>query len=276
MNAGPTSAVLPVPGRCIWCLGPADSSDSKSSDRSHVLLAVLGNAEHVLPPGIVCRSCNNYFGAKLDPVFAEFSPIRMIAPLLEVMNTTDNKLFRDTLPGGTPIPETPSDLIHVAIFAERSRLVLDLHRPLVNRCEVNYSRRDLQALSRAVHKLLVESLALQIYVRGHDGPIDLFDSAFDDVRRWVRRGEPSRPIRAWLWQLSGKDVRQSWRIQPLWRAFGRGFVQLCVFGNWFVIDGTSKNRDVRSSLRQVHSSESESFCFSDTIELLEPRSVTLG
>jgi hypothetical protein len=56
----------------------------------------FGNADQqVLPAGVVCRSCNNYFGAKVDPELLDFPPLRMHAAFLEVMSTRDNWFFVD-------------------------------------------------------------------------------------------------------------------------------------------------------------------------------------
>lgn len=47
---------------CIFC--KADSSKSKS--REHIIPESLGNTKHILPPGIVCDKCNNYFSIKVE------------------------------------------------------------------------------------------------------------------------------------------------------------------------------------------------------------------
>jgi hypothetical protein len=48
--------------RCIFC--KTDSSSSRS--REHILPESLGNEEHILPSGVVCDGCNNYFSRKLE------------------------------------------------------------------------------------------------------------------------------------------------------------------------------------------------------------------
>ena len=47
---------------CIFC--KQDSSASKSVE--HILPESLGNRQHILPPGIVCDSCNNYFAGNIE------------------------------------------------------------------------------------------------------------------------------------------------------------------------------------------------------------------
>ncbi len=48
--------------RCIFCKG--DSNQSRSVE--HIIPEALGNIEHVLPRGIVCDTCNNYFARKVE------------------------------------------------------------------------------------------------------------------------------------------------------------------------------------------------------------------
>lgn len=48
--------------RCIFC---KDDSDNSSS-QEHFIPQSLGNTEHILPPGVVCDACNNYFARKIE------------------------------------------------------------------------------------------------------------------------------------------------------------------------------------------------------------------
>ena len=48
--------------RCIFC--KKDSCNSRSVE--HILPESLGNEEHILPAGIVCDRCNNYFASSVE------------------------------------------------------------------------------------------------------------------------------------------------------------------------------------------------------------------
>ncbi|MBI1277801.1 MAG: HNH endonuclease [Anaerolineaceae bacterium] len=48
--------------RCIFC--KSNSSTSKTIE--HIIPESLGNVEHILPRGVVCDSCNNYFARRLE------------------------------------------------------------------------------------------------------------------------------------------------------------------------------------------------------------------
>lgn len=53
--------------RCIFC--KIESSTSKSVE--HIIPESLGNKNHVLPRGVVCDSCNNYFAIKIEKPLLE-------------------------------------------------------------------------------------------------------------------------------------------------------------------------------------------------------------
>lgn len=78
---------------CIWCEGPTTDSDI-----SHVLPECFGNAgAQVLLRGTVCRSCNNYFGSKIEPALIEDPMIHAICVALRVVDAGDANVFRDRL-----------------------------------------------------------------------------------------------------------------------------------------------------------------------------------
>jgi len=54
--------------RCIFCKNPSDNSRSIE----HIVPESLGNKDHILPRGIVCDKCNNYFSRKIEgPVLSQ-------------------------------------------------------------------------------------------------------------------------------------------------------------------------------------------------------------
>lgn len=53
--------------RCLFC--KADSSRSRAVE--HIIPESLGNTEHILPAGVVCDVCNNYFARKIEKPLLE-------------------------------------------------------------------------------------------------------------------------------------------------------------------------------------------------------------
>lgn len=50
------------PQQCIFC----KSATASFVSCEHIVPESLGNTEHILPPGIVCDGCNNYFARKIE------------------------------------------------------------------------------------------------------------------------------------------------------------------------------------------------------------------
>lgn len=84
--------------RCIFC--KSDSSQSRS--REHILPESVGNKEGVLPPGIVCDSCNNYFSSKIE------TKVLGSAMLQSIRRTMQIETKKGKLPAQPPIS---SDLL---------------------------------------------------------------------------------------------------------------------------------------------------------------------
>lgn len=53
--------------RCIFC--KSDTSESKTVE--HIIPESLGNTEHILPVGVVCDNCNNYFAREIEKPLLE-------------------------------------------------------------------------------------------------------------------------------------------------------------------------------------------------------------
>ena len=60
--------------RCIFCKG--DSSTSRSVE--HILPQSIGNDDGILPKGVVCDKCNNYFAKELESKVLNSGIIRAI------------------------------------------------------------------------------------------------------------------------------------------------------------------------------------------------------
>jgi hypothetical protein len=86
------SGMLQLGENCIWCKGSTDESDL-----SHVMPECFGNTEQVLPPGIVCYSCNHYFGSKIEPSLFEDPVIHTMCVMFHVVDPGDGKVFRERL-----------------------------------------------------------------------------------------------------------------------------------------------------------------------------------
>jgi hypothetical protein len=109
-----------------------------------------------------------------------------------------------------------------------------------------YTLRKLQFISRAIHKMMLESLAYEMYVHGHATPIGLDYAGFDIVRQWVRYGQSGRHVRPVLCG-PGEHGNLSPTKAPTWAYYvdtkspdnADIFVGLDLFGVWYGVSLTS-------------------------------------
>lgn len=68
--------------RCIFC--KQDSSASRSVE--HIIPESMGNVEHVLPIGVVCDGCNQYFARKVERPLLESPMFRLLRKDMSIPN----------------------------------------------------------------------------------------------------------------------------------------------------------------------------------------------
>lgn len=256
-------AMKPIPNKCIWCLG--EQSSERFNSKSHVLPECVGNKrQQVLPAGIVCDQCNNFFGRRVevalinDPIFearvgilqlrdkkGEFaynhSPLGVHRVANMEAEISSNKVTLITKYEIKGQPNKPHEIRNIS----KSK---------------DYSKRDLALLSRAVHKIAFESLAHSLFVKSglkfeHIDlkNIDIFDRSFEAIRRWARYGEPQGSVRAVL-RLQKFDEIKTQEELFQWGGELRYFQQwfcygLNLFGDWYIMSLTSAADEADGDLR---------------------------
>jgi hypothetical protein len=98
--------------RCIFCRN--NSNCSRSIE--HIVPASLGNRRHVLPAGVVCDGCNNYF-AREKP-FLESPSIRS----LRFHQALESRKGRVPSMPGIITPRFPATVTRVPRYNCRCRL----------------------------------------------------------------------------------------------------------------------------------------------------------
>lgn len=68
--------------RCIFC--KTESAGTRSIE--HVIPESLGNTEHVLPVGLVCDGCNEYFGTKVEQPLLSSQVFRRLRRDMTIVN----------------------------------------------------------------------------------------------------------------------------------------------------------------------------------------------
>lgn len=68
------SGVATHPEGCLFCR----RHDRDFSSQEHIVSGRLGNAEHVLPAGVVCDHCNSGRLSAADRALIDLEPIQML------------------------------------------------------------------------------------------------------------------------------------------------------------------------------------------------------
>ena len=177
--------------RCIFC--KQDSSSSQSVE--HIMPESIGSKKRVLPRGVVCDKCNNYFACEIEEPVLSHPSMRNIRAWHQVPNK------RGKLPslrghiGGTDVavsfrrghdgkleiePERLRDQEHVTAewkdgLPNGFLFLIDMEPP----------KRE---MSRFLCKMALETVA-ETFMHGEGGTERIVDeSYFDNIRTYARYG----------------------------------------------------------------------------------------
>jgi hypothetical protein len=242
-----TAPPLPNPERCLWC---GRKSPDVVFDESHVLPECVGNQnQQVLPPGIVCKPCNSYFGSKVEPALLADPIFHVIVVFLQVVDPDDMKVFRERMfDAAHPAVGGVNRHLDLKIAIKDQKIGINVTHSLSGLLERRYERRDLALLSRALHKIAFESLAWQIFVPGLANPPDLYSAHFDVVRKWTREGQPFQKVRPVL-RRPHPAISNKWDVQT-W-SFGADLgLQVNLFADWYAVSLTSAPDEALKDLRK--------------------------
>lgn len=191
--------------RCIFC--KENSDNSKSIE--HIIPESLGNTEHVLNPGWVCDSCNNYFSRKVEAPFLNSneqiaSRFSMAVPSKKqripkatgfmLGNQMVLDIFWDREKGLCLAPACEEDLekfIQCLKTNKNGSLII----PTVNAPKKTYE------VSRFIGKIALEILALGMsdIPESNDELVD--KPELDELRNYVRRGKPG-----FIWPVKIRSI----------------------------------------------------------------------
>jgi hypothetical protein len=240
-----TERRVPTTPLCLFCR--RDSSTSRSEE--HVLPQSLGNTTLVLPPGVVCDDCNNYFARKVEAPLLGSDPMMSMRHLEHVPNKRGRvpSLRAETslgFPGeltfqpGRPVQrwlELPPE--GIVEYVRRGQ-----------RLEVGVPDRDRVPadvlLGRFVCKVALEAAA----ARCLDDPLayaSLLDSQdLKDCRLHARYGSgPAWPVRVnrihdpeRMFFEDGQEVQRVWEHDFLHTPTGQVVFAMAIFGLEFAIN----------------------------------------
>jgi len=245
--------------RCIWC--HKQSPNASFNSVSHILPQCFGNTEWILPAGIVCDSCNNFFGRRIEPTFRNHNPtFKVLAFRLQLKNPRTNRLIQPCLfewkfpaPGVKASLATTMNVSDRRITMSVEHTVYDVHSiSSKSKKQETYSisERDIAFISRAVHKIAFEALAYIIFVKRTIQTEDIFNARFDPTRKWARFGQPYAPIRSVIRRQSINMGKSSKFGSELHRRSNDALaMQINIYGDLYGVSLTSLPNKVHEDLR---------------------------
>jgi hypothetical protein len=177
--------------QCIFC--KAESSTSVTIE--HLIPESLGNIEHVLPPGVVCDNCNNYFARKIEKPLLDsdyfvhvrhraevyskkgkIPPIKAIhiesATIVEMGKHKGDRFIY-------PSRERDSQrFVNGILQSKKGTLVFPVHQ----------AAPDEQIVSRFIGKVALEALAHMLLAVPRGLEEVVHKPELDELRIYVRRG----------------------------------------------------------------------------------------
>lgn len=192
--------------RCLFC--KADSTASQSEE--HIIPESLGNTTSILPPGVVCDRCNNYFAREVEKpflgsagiIFLRFrqgvpSKRGIIPPMTGILRPRFPAFFQKCVKG--PLVGDvflPVEGIEHIFAAGGGEIIFPAEAPLPTG----------PVVSRFLAKAALEAMAERVVV--HPGGTDyLVDEVqLDPIRDHARRGtQPEWPFH--VRRIYGEDHR---------------------------------------------------------------------
>lgn len=214
--------------RCIFCR--TDSTASRS--REHIIPESLGNTSIVLPKGVVCDKCNNYFSRKVERPFLESPAIRT----LRFNQGLENKKGRVPSITGLIMPDIPAvvtrfprrDFTSVAVSPEALEVLARTEKGTLI-LPLDAQRPDGQVVSRFMAKVALEAMADRVI--GLEGGQEYIceERQLEPLREHARRGRLSD------WPVHARTIYGPWEqviheFDFLVTPWSEWFFVLAIFG----------------------------------------------
>lgn len=228
--------------RCLFC--KADSSRSRSVE--HAIPEALGNRTLVLPVGVVCDGCNNYFAVKVEGPLLKTGSLQQLRarqgvptkrgrlmPVLGRFEDIDADLAAYRINAGEVLLATTelstAPMVSAALSNGLGGLFIHEEPP----------RLDQRLFSRLIAKIALELIAQRIcHVPGWE-EFGIDHPQFDPIRGYARFGQgPTWPVlsrriydeEATSLPASGDPQQTIYETDFLLTPSGEGYAVICLFG----------------------------------------------
>lgn len=193
----------PVRRTCLFC--KSEDRDRFTSEE-HVFPESLGNKTIILPPGVVCDVCNQYF-SKLENQFIHSYPM-LFGRFLSPEPTKKGKWPKTELPKGgfirgIRVSHDPVPIVQIQLNGvnpeERARLEAQYRSHALEHTlpSIRLPEEDIQVSSRVLAKIALELMYLH-------SPRFAFHHAFDRIRHFSRQARRNEHLPyAWSSYIGG-------------------------------------------------------------------------
>lgn len=220
---------------CIFC----QKSDMKFGTEEHIIPESLGNnsGRHVLAPGIVCDSCNNYFSHSVEaPILGHIS-FQNIRGKYQVPTKRGKIPFVKGYAQGTDIEvgmRLNKKTKGIDIFPTKNGQKKEFDR--LSRLDAFHIRQNIfvfpmdvsppkKPMSRFLAKMAFEALFARFsHISGHEQALDMvLGEHYDNIRNWARYGTS---FRDWPYHYRAYLPEETLMEHPetkKWVQFGFGY-----------------------------------------------------
>lgn len=228
--------------RCIFCGN--DSSSSRSVE--HIVPASFGNSIFILPKGVVCDKCNNYFARKIEAPFLNSEVVLQLRQELEI-NNRDGKTINRFADLPTKNIMQISQNLHLVMSQENKteeeigQAVFE-YQEYLKRTDELLTKPDYN-LSRLLAKMAVEAFVYKCLDSTDVIDYVIEDEAFKKIREYVRYGGN------YIWEYNARRIYArneayhgdvtthiNYEFDFLFTSQGRVYFVIVMYGIEYVID----------------------------------------
>ncbi len=230
--------------RCIFCT--KDSSESTSVE--HIIPESFGNTTAILPKGIVCDKCNNYFARKVEGPFLNSDVILRIRQELEIENKKGKLITDFSYPrvGKEYVKQITKDIYW--IYSREEKTEQELATDVKEYCKY-MQETDRLLLQPNIHvSRMLAKIAVEFFVKRSGDGNDVCEYVInDDIFRAIR--EYSRYGSRNIWPYSSRRIYSrneayngdpfssiNWEADFLFLESGDVYLVIAMFGIEYAIN----------------------------------------
>lgn len=232
---------------CIFCKQPSHSSKSVE----HIIPESLGNSRHILPVGVVCDKCNNYFARKIEGPLLETTHFKNLRSRQRIPNKRGKIPYTHGLLLGVDreiqMDFIDSNYMGLAALYKKDEPAIKNHLMETGTATFFIPQSvpfDQYILSRFLAKAALEILAHRFYIF-EDWEAQVVRAELDQIRNYARYGSSVEYWPFYQRQIYDENrifeeegvIRQTLHeFDLLYTAQGELYAVICILGTEYTIN----------------------------------------